>query len=86
MANDKNKDVKKKVAPKGSKVAKADKTGHKQIKITQIRSGIASLASQKGTLKGLGLRGMNSFSVLEDTASVRGMIAKVGHLVKFETL
>jgi large subunit ribosomal protein L30 len=98
MANDKNKDVKKKVAQKGVeakavqkkpaavKAAKADKIGHKQIKVTQVRSGIASLASQKGTLKGLGLRGMNSVSVLEDTASVRGMITKVRHLVKFETL
>ena len=83
------KDIKKEMtmgkiaAPKG---VKADKVGHKQLKVTQMRSAIGNPADQQGTLKGLGLRKIRGVSFLEDTASVRGMIAKVGHLVKFEKL
>ncbi|MBR2034157.1 MAG: 50S ribosomal protein L30 [Alphaproteobacteria bacterium] len=56
----------------------------KTIKVTQIKSSIGHPASQKATLIGLGLNKMNKTSELEDTASVRGMIRKVAHLVKVE--
>jgi large subunit ribosomal protein L30 len=36
----------------------------------------------RATVRGLGLRRMNSESVLEDTPAVRGMINKVSYLVK----
>ena len=57
----------------------------KKIKLTQIRSGIGARTNQKACLRGLGLRKINSFSVLENTPAVRGMIRKVSHLVRIET-
>ena len=56
----------------------------KQIKVTQIRSGIGGTRRQRETLKSLGLRKIRQSVVREDNASVRGMIAKVAHLVTVE--
>lgn len=53
-----------------------------QIKIKQIKSRINCPASQKRTLDALGLRKMNHTVVKEDNASIRGMVAKVHHLVE----
>lgn len=55
-----------------------------KIKVTQIGSPIGRKKYQRQTLVGLGLDKMHRTSVLEDTNSVRGMITKVQHLVKFE--
>ncbi len=54
----------------------------KTIKIQLIRSLIGHKKYIIGTVKGLGLRKINSVKELEDTDSVRGMIDKVAHLVK----
>jgi large subunit ribosomal protein L30 len=51
------------------------------IKITQTGSPIRRTADQRATLVGLGLNKMGRTRELEDTPSVRGMIAKVQHLV-----
>lgn len=56
----------------------------KTVRVTQVASAIGSKPGQAETVKGLGLRGIGSFRVLEDTAAVRGMIRKVSHLVKVE--
>jgi len=56
----------------------------KTVKVTQIHSPIGRPADQRATLVGLGLNKMNRTSELEDTPSVRGMIAKVRHLVRVE--
>ena len=56
----------------------------KQIKVTQIRSGIGGTHRQRETLKSLGLRKIRQSVVREDSASVRGMIARVAHLVTVE--
>jgi len=56
----------------------------KQIKVTQIGSPIGRPKDQRATLVGLGLNKMHRSRVLEDTPSVRGMCAKVHHLVKVE--
>ena len=53
----------------------------KQIRVTQVRSGIGGTRRQRETLKSLGLRKIRQSVVREDNASVRGMIAKVTHLV-----
>ncbi len=55
-----------------------------KIKVTQIKSGIGRPARQRATLRGLGLTRMSGSAVLEDTASVRGMINKIQHLVSWE--
>ncbi|GDX59420.1 50S ribosomal protein L30 [Nitrosomonadaceae bacterium] len=56
----------------------------KKIKLTLIKSIIGTKQSHRATVRGLGLRGVNSKSELEDTPSVRGMINKVYYLVKVE--
>ena len=57
----------------------------KKIKVIQIRSKIGAKRKQISCLNGLGLRKINSFSLLENSPAVRGMIQKVNHLVKIET-
>lgn len=55
-----------------------------KLKVTLVRSTIDRSESQKRTVIGLGLRKLNSISVLEDTRAIRGMIRKVQHLVTVE--
>ena len=56
----------------------------KKIKLTLIKSIIGTKQSHRSTVRGLGLRRVNSCAELEDTPSVRGMINKVNYLVKVE--
>jgi large subunit ribosomal protein L30 len=53
----------------------------KTVTVKQIGSPIRRPPEQEATLVGLGLNKMNRVRTLEDTPSVRGMIAKVAHLV-----
>ena len=53
----------------------------KTVTVKLVRSVIGTRADHRDTVRGLGLRGMNSTSVLEDTPAVRGMINKVRYLV-----
>ena len=55
-----------------------------KLKVTQIRSVIDRPKDQKSTVRRLGLHRMNDSVVKADTPSVRGMIAKVHHLVRVE--
>ena len=50
--------------------------------VEQIKSPIGRPASQRATLIGLGLNKIGRRKSLENTAAVRGMIAKVAHLVR----
>ncbi len=52
------------------------------IKIQLVRSPIGTKQSHRDTVRGLGLRKLNSVSELQDTPAVRGMINKVDYLVK----
>ena len=52
------------------------------VTVKQIGSPIRRPAKQRETLKGLGLNKMHRTRTLEDTPAVRGMIAKVSHMVK----
>ena len=54
----------------------------KTVTIKQVRSAIRRPKDQGQTLIGLGLNKMHRVRTLEDTPSVRGMIAKVAHLVE----
>jgi large subunit ribosomal protein L30 len=56
----------------------------KTVKVTQTGSPIRRRKDQRQTLAGLGLNKMHKTRELEDTASVRGMISKVSHLVRVE--
>lgn len=54
------------------------------IVVRQVRSAIGSKPKHRGTLRALGLRGIGSRNSLPDRPEVRGMIAKVTHLVTVE--
>jgi large subunit ribosomal protein L30 len=56
----------------------------KKIKVTLVKSVIGTKQDHRATVKGLGLRKLNSSALLEDTPAVRGMIKKVNYLVKVE--
>ena len=58
------------------------KQASKTIVVEQIGSPIRRPAVQRQTLIGLGLNKLHRKVTLEDTASVRGMIAAVQHLVR----
>jgi large subunit ribosomal protein L30 len=55
-----------------------------KLKVTLVRSPIDRTASQKATVKGLGLKKLNQSVLLQDSESVRGMIRKVQHLLAVE--
>jgi large subunit ribosomal protein L30 len=55
---------------------------NKTLKIKLVRSPIGTKQSHRDTVRGLGLRKLNSESVLEDTPAVRGMINKIAYLVR----
>ena len=52
------------------------------LKITQVRSGIGTKPKHRGTLRALGLRGVGRSRVLPDRPEIRGMLARVPHLVE----
>jgi len=56
----------------------------KTVRVTQTKSAIGRVSSQRQTLIGLGLNKIGRTSELEDTPAVRGMINKVKHLVRVE--
>ncbi|MDJ0621687.1 MAG: 50S ribosomal protein L30 [Desulfocapsaceae bacterium] len=54
------------------------------ITYTLVKSGIGSTKKIRATLTGLGLTKMNKTVTRKDTPETRGMLAKVGHLVRIE--
>ena len=56
----------------------------KTLKVKLVRSIAGTRESHRATVRGLGLRKLNSEATLEDTPAVRGMINKVRHLLKVE--
>jgi large subunit ribosomal protein L30 len=54
----------------------------KTIRIQYVRSKICTPVKHKLVVKGLGFTRLNQIVVREDTPSVRGMIAKIPHLVQ----
>jgi large subunit ribosomal protein L30 len=68
------------------RIARAETTEHTgvSLRITQIRSGIGTKPKHRGTLRALGLRGIGQDNVLPDRPEIRGMIARVPHLIRVE--
>ena len=52
------------------------------LKVTQVRSAIGAKPKTRGTLRALGLRGIGQSNTLPDRPEIRGMIARVPHLVQ----
>ena len=80
MAEDKTK----KAAAAGEKKAAAKKAGAAFVTVVQTGSSTRRPFDQQQTLVGLGLGRIGKRRELTDTPSVRGMIAKVAHLVRVE--
>ena len=53
-----------------------------QVTVVQTGSPIRRTKDQRATLKGLGLDRVGRKSKLEDSPAIRGMIAKVAHMVQ----
>jgi large subunit ribosomal protein L30 len=53
-----------------------------KVTVRQTASPIRRKSDQRATLVGLGLNRIGRTAVLDDTPSVRGMIAKVAHMVE----
>jgi large subunit ribosomal protein L30 len=53
----------------------------RKLKIKQVRSTNGTSATQRLTIKGLGLGKINREVILADTPAIRGMVTKVQHLV-----
>jgi large subunit ribosomal protein L30 len=52
------------------------------IRVTQVHSAIGAKPKHRGTLRALGLRGVGRSRVLPDRPEIRGMLARVPHLVE----
>lgn len=55
-----------------------------KLRITYVKSKIGSSERHKETIRSLGLRRLNQTVVHEDTPAIRGMVARVRHLVHVE--
>jgi len=71
-------------AKAAAKKAAAGAPGPGHLVVTQTRSAIGSKPKHRGTLRALGLRGIGQSNDLPDRPEIRGMIARVPHLVRVE--
>jgi large subunit ribosomal protein L30 len=53
-----------------------------ELKVTQVRSAIGSKPKHRGTLRALGLGRIGKSNTLPDRPEIRGMIARVPHLIE----
>ncbi len=53
-----------------------------ELQVTQVRSSIGTKPKHRGTLRALGLRGIGKTNTLPDRPEIRGMLARVPHLVE----
>ncbi|MFI5040730.1 MAG: 50S ribosomal protein L30 [Acidimicrobiales bacterium] len=55
------------------------------LTVTQVRSEIGAKPRTRGTLRALGLRRIGASNTLPDRPEIRGMLARVPHLVEVTT-
>jgi large subunit ribosomal protein L30 len=60
------------------------KTSEGQLVVKLIRSGISAKPKTRGTLRALGLRKIGDTNTLPDRPEIRGMIARVPHLISVD--
>jgi large subunit ribosomal protein L30 len=56
------------------------------LRVTQVRSAIGTKPKHRGTLRALGLRGVGQHNDLPDRPEIRGMLARVPHLISVEPI
>ena len=54
------------------------------LKLTQVKSSIGTKPEHRGTLRALGLGRIGKTHTLPDRPEIRGMIARVPHLITIE--
>jgi large subunit ribosomal protein L30 len=64
----------------------ADDVHGKTLKVTQTKSAIGTKPKHRGTLRALGLGRIGKTHTLPDRPEIRGMLARVPHLVRVEEL
>ncbi len=57
-----------------------------ELKVTQVRSAIGTKPKHRGTLRALGLGRIGKHNTLPDRPEIRGMIARVPHLITVESV
>ena len=57
-----------------------------QLKVTLVKSTIASIPKHRKTVEALGLRKLHASNIHQDNEAIRGMLHKVRHLVKVELI
>jgi large subunit ribosomal protein L30 len=57
-----------------------------ELKVTLIRSRIGTKPKQRGTIRALGLGKIGSTNTLPDRPEIRGMIARVPHMITVEEI
>jgi len=62
----------------------ASKAKGSTLRVKQVKSGIGFNKTQKATLRALGLEKIGRVRTLPDNPQVRGMIARVSHLLEVE--
>ena len=62
------------------------KTANEQIKVTLVKSTIATLPAHKKIVEALGLKKINSFKIHDANPCILGMIKKVDYLLKVENV
>ena len=67
-------------------MARSKKTETGKIKVTLVKSTIATLPKHKKIVAALGLKKVRSFKIHEANACILGMIAKVSYLLKVENV
>ena len=65
-------------------LAVGEMEGMADLHVTQIKSTIGAKPKQRGTMRALGLRGIGQTNTLPDRPEIRGIIAKVPHLINVE--
>lgn len=63
-----------------------DNNKNTRIKVTLIKSIIGTKKSHRATVRGLGLRRINSSAELKNTPAIQGMLNKINYLIKFEVV
>ena len=60
-------------------------TAAKKLKVTLVKSTASTKQSHRATVRGLGLKWRSHTVEIEDTPQVRGMISKVGYMLRVGT-
>ena len=74
------------MSERSERIDNTGESSEQQITVTQVRSGIGAKPKTRGTLRALGLGRIGKTNTLPDRPEIRGMIARVPHLITVSTV